>query len=519
MAFLLLLVLLALAAPTHAANGFQETATKWREVHGKASQYRLILQNIYAQVESQVGPDKSKLNKAFARRLNALYPESNYFGGAYGSLAVNNYTWVHFDTAWNITNLRQQFGGLQKNYDFRNQTMEVVNGPNRVKFKLDLRQPEKSQFITAEIPAVSATAQEIRSQKGGWQASVQPLKDILNDTYAQQIALGDGTRMDELAERMVEDEGTRQFVLNTAAEIYSNAREKSRAQTGLPGLLGEALHNTQSGVRGLTTISVFRYLPWYFWPFLILLVAVNVLNTGTRRASRPRKAARLKKTGEFSLGRRAPSRKPAEPGTSPGPGLESLADEPFEDLDHDEWSLQLLSSLEWKRFETVCAEYLRLIGFAPKETRIGADGGVDIWVYRQGVEKAVGIVQCKAWTTYRVGVKPVRELYGVMAAEGVANGKFIISGEFSSEALAFAEGKRLELISGKRFVASIRKLSAEKQLQLLNIAIAGDYRTPTCPQCGVKMTLRQGRASDRQFWGCPKYPRCSGTLVYKPAEG
>ena len=180
-----------------------------------------------------------------------------------------------------------------------------------------------------------------------------------------------------------------------------------------------------------------------------------------------------------------------------------------------EWSAEVLTSLEWKRFETVCAEYFRMTGYDPKETRIGADGGVDIWVYKPGSEKPFGIVQCKAWTTYKVGIKPVRELFGVMAAEGVGNGMFITSGEFTSEALAFAEGKKLRLISGKMFLEFIGKLSAEKQEELLALALEGDYRTPTCPQCGIKMTLREGKGSRRDFWGCLRYPRCRATLVYK----
>jgi len=179
------------------------------------------------------------------------------------------------------------------------------------------------------------------------------------------------------------------------------------------------------------------------------------------------------------------------------------------------WSLDALASLEWKRFETVCAEYFRLIGYDPKETRIGADGGVDIWVYKQGSERPFGIVQCKAWSTYKVGIKPVRELFGVMAAEGVNNGMFITSGEFTKEALEFAEGKRLRLISGEMFLDYIGKLPPEKQKDLLDLALEGDYRTPTCPQCGIKMTLRKAKGTGKEFWGCLRYPRCKSTLVYK----
>lgn len=62
-------------------------------------------------------------------------------------------------------------------------------------------------------------------------------------------------------------------------------------------------------------------------------------------------------------------------------------------------------------------------------------------------------------------------------------------------------------------------LDAYKQRRLLEVALEGDYRTPTCPQCDIKMVLREskkGRGNGGQFWGCVRYPRCKQTLVYKP---
>lgn len=58
-----------------------------------------------------------------------------------------------------------------------------------------------------------------------------------------------------------------------------------------------------------------------------------------------------------------------------------------------------------------------MTGYAPKETRIGADGGVDIWVYKPGIEKAIGIVQCKALRSYKVGAAP-----GVAGGNGERKG-------------------------------------------------------------------------------------------------
>jgi four helix bundle suffix protein len=39
--------------------------------------------------------------------------------------------------------------------------------------------------------------------------------------------------------------------------------------------------------------------------------------------------------------------------------------------------------------------------------------------------------------------------------------------------------------------------------------------TPACPQCGKAMVLRtakSGKTAGKQFWGCPGYPQCKGTM-------
>jgi len=46
--------------------------------------------------------------------------------------------------------------------------------------------------------------------------------------------------------------------------------------------------------------------------------------------------------------------------------------------------------------------------------------------------------------------------------------------------------------------------------QLLDFATAGDWTTPTCPSCGVKMAARNSKR--RRFWGCVHFPKCRGTL-------
>ena len=109
----------------------------------------------------------------------------------------------------------------------------------------------------------------------------------------------------------------------------------------------------------------------------------------------------------------------------------------------ESWSEELIKKLDWKSFEELCAEYFKEKGYESKVTREGADGGIDIHLFKDSYSptKAFGIVQCKAWNAYNVGVKPIRELYGVKTAEEAPLGIFITSGSYTKEAKEFSKGK------------------------------------------------------------------------------
>jgi restriction system protein len=180
--------------------------------------------------------------------------------------------------------------------------------------------------------------------------------------------------------------------------------------------------------------------------------------------------------------------------------------------EHQTWTLELLKSLEWKRYEELCVEYLIEKGCKAKVTPLGADGGIDIKVFGQDSERPITIGQCKAWGSRKVKVDHVRALFGVMAAEQVPHGIYLTTSDFTSEARAFAEGKNLQLITGAGLIDLIRELSEESQQRLMELATRGDYTTPTCARCGTKMVLRKSKKDQSQFWGCLNYPRCRMTI-------
>lgn len=165
-----------------------------------------------------------------------------------------------------------------------------------------------------------------------------------------------------------------------------------------------------------------------------------------------------------------------------------------------------LDKMSWLEFEALVAEAFRKKGYRAKQRGgNGPDGGVDIELY-QGRDKY--LVQCKQWKTTQVGVAVVRELYGVMAAEGAVGGFVVASGSFTPDAKAFAEGRSIELVDARKLRGMIgghQTTKPEHQVPMVT--------SPACPNCGshmVERVVKNGPKAGSKFWGCSKYPRCRG---------
>ena len=179
------------------------------------------------------------------------------------------------------------------------------------------------------------------------------------------------------------------------------------------------------------------------------------------------------------------------------------------------WSLKLVQDLEWKRFEELCVAYYNEKGIRAEATDLGADGGIDIKLYQDGSSNPTSIVQCKAWGS-KVGVKQVREFLGVMTHEKIRKGFYMTSNGFTEEAKGLAQVNNVTLISGEMLLMMIGRLSKASQDKLIFLATKGDYKSPSCPSCGVKMVRRSGGI--KKFWGCVNFPRCRQTLKLRAVD-
>lgn len=200
---------------------------------------------------------------------------------------------------------------------------------------------------------------------------------------------------------------------------------------------------------------------------------------------------------------RAEPTSPPRPTPSPRPASEPLA-----------WNIALIRELEWKRFEELCTQFWSGKGYPARLSGPGADGGVDVVIADQrDPAKTFAVAQCKAWSSKPVGVEPVRALWGAKDHFKANLALFYGLSGFTPDARAFAEGKHLKLISGEELLQQIRTMPDQDQAVLLAAVTRGDYTTPTCPTCDIKMNRRPGKDGKPDFWGCNNFRRCGAKPI------
>ena len=171
-----------------------------------------------------------------------------------------------------------------------------------------------------------------------------------------------------------------------------------------------------------------------------------------------------------------------------------------------------IRSLSWREFEALVGEAFRRQGFQVVETGGGgADGGIDLKLQKDG---ETTLVQCKHWRSFKVGVKEIRELFGILVAERAQRAIFVASGTYTREARAFASGKPITLIDGTALLDLVTPERARQPVEVVARPQAGRSAIPACPVCRTPMevkTARRGGNAGSQFWGCPNFPICRGT--------
>ena len=154
---------------------------------------------------------------------------------------------------------------------------------------------------------------------------------------------------------------------------------------------------------------------------------------------------------------------------------------------HAQTSLASIRELPWKRFEDLLGEAFRRQGFKVEETLGGgADGGIDLLLGRDG---NVTVVQCKRRNGAPVGVREVRELYGVLHHRGASAAKLVATTSFTPDAVAFAKGKPIELVDSNALLHLIR-----------NVQTSGKMIAPPAQMLSSKCGMETLREADHYGW-------------------
>ncbi|WP_293624555.1 restriction endonuclease [Salinisphaera sp.] len=159
----------------------------------------------------------------------------------------------------------------------------------------------------------------------------------------------------------------------------------------------------------------------------------------------------------------------------------------------------------WQEFEQCVHAWFEEQGYRVAATPAGPDGGIDLILKRDGERL---FVQCKHWRASRIGVAVVRELYGVMVAEGATGGFVVGVGDFTSAAQEFANGRNIELVDASRVIALREANTAGTP------STSAPPQAPACPRCQAPMVeriARKGTNAGRAFHGCSRFPACRAT--------
>jgi hypothetical protein len=205
--------------------------------------------------------------------------------------------------------------------------------------------------------------------------------------------------------------------------------------------------------------------------------------------------------------------------------------------------LDELRRLSPPRFEDEVARMFQRLGYAVQQTPYSNDQGRDAILHKNG-EKY--LVECKRYQG-TVGRPEIQKFHSAIIFENAKRGFFVTTGDFTPGGAQYAKDLPIELINGTRLLhyifdskkdahnddsyrsmctecgATVQHSLREPQARgclnghavsptLTVMSVLGGVGTPSCPKCGSRMRRKKSKRTNREFWGCSRYPRCKSVL-------
>ncbi len=135
--------------------------------------------------------------------------------------------------------------------------------------------------------------------------------------------------------------------------------------------------------------------------------------------------------------------------------------------DGAQFTSELLSKLDAKRFERLVAAYYAKTGVVAKRTNSGPRSAVHIEIFWKGEPKPFAGVQCHANPPLLINAKPLQDLFAALSSAEIRRGYVVTSGKFNVEARDFASEKNFTLLTGDIFLEKLNALPPPVRAELL----------------------------------------------------
>ncbi len=141
-----------------------------------------------------------------------------------------------------------------------------------------------------------------------------------------------------------------------------------------------------------------------------------------------------------------------------------------------------LQNVDPMQFERIVHELFSRLGWRVTPTKCSGDGGID-GLLQKGRE--LWVLQCKRYAdSNKVGSPVLRDLLGATVGEGASLGVLVTTSTFTDDALKWAEGKQLKLISGAELLKMLEQaFPSESQVPASWLTERKCEVTIKCPLC------------------------------------
>jgi restriction system protein len=113
-------------------------------------------------------------------------------------------------------------------------------------------------------------------------------------------------------------------------------------------------------------------------------------------------------------------------------------------------TVEQVSAMPWPRFADAVEDALRRSGYVVQRA---PDPEADFKVTKDG---RVAVLACKRWKAARTGVEPLRALQSARDRQDAHDALYVVTGEVSDKALAFAAANRVRIVGSADLTQLLR---------------------------------------------------------------